>query len=88
MLGKDSISFLMYAGVCLGIHSCILLIGRKNYFQRMTLFFQYVADCVEYRKLLPYPFDREKDWQEGGIRISYGLLAGHLLAAMMEYIVN
>ena len=83
LLGEDSVSFLRCAGVCLGVHACGLLLRRKNYFQRMTLFFQYMMNCVENRKLMPYPFDREKDWQEGGIRISYGFLAGHLMAMIM-----
>ena len=32
---------------------------------------------------MPYPFDREKDWEEGGIKVSYGLLAGHLMATLL-----
>lgn len=83
LLGGNSIVFLMCAGVCLGIHALVLLVIRKNYFDRITLFFQYVMACVENKKFMPYPFDREKDWEEGGIRISYGFFAGHLLAVTM-----
>ena len=83
LIGRDIFLFFMYAGVCLGVHACMLMIGRKNYFERMALFFRYVTDSLNNRKLMPYPFDREKDWEEGGIKVSYGLLAGHLMATLL-----
>lgn len=80
ILGKDVFSFLACGGICIGLHACLLMARRGNYMRRMGLLFQYVISCFQKRKLEPYPFSREKDRADGGIRISYGLLAGHLLA--------
>lgn len=82
LLGRDSVSFLLCAGICIGIHALGLMVIRKNYFKRLTLFFRYVMECVEQKRMMPYPFDSRRDGKDGGIRISYGLLAGHLLAVL------
>lgn len=82
LLGADSFSFLICAGTCMGVHAFVLMICRKNYIQRMTLFFQYVMDCMKQGKLEPYPFYKREDYTSGGIRLSYGMMAGHLIAIL------
>ncbi len=83
LLGTDSIRFLLASGVCIGLHALFIMISRKNYYKRMALFFRYVLDCWTHKELEPYPFEAEKDAADGGIRISYGLFVGHLLAMMI-----
>ncbi|MBE5956142.1 MAG: hypothetical protein E7253_06795 [Lachnospiraceae bacterium] len=80
-LGEDSLSFLICAGICMGVHAVLIMLSRQNYFERMSLFFRYVMACFEQRKLTPYPLDPGRE-EDGGIRISYGYLAGHLLALL------
>ena len=80
LLGDDSISFLICSGICAGIHALILMICRKNSVHRLTVFLRYVKECAALRILKPYPFDRERDYMDGGIRLSYGLMMGHLIA--------
>ena len=82
-LGRNCIPFFVSAGVCLGIHAIVLMIGRKNYLRRMTIFVQYMMECLNQRKIKPYPFDLGKDYKDGGIRVSYGFLAGHLMAVLL-----
>ena len=82
LLGGDSLSFLISTGICLGIHAFLLMICRRNYFQRMTEFIRYLSECIEQKCWKEYPFDRDRDYASGGIRMSYGLLAGHLLAML------
>lgn len=82
-LGKDMLSFLLCAGICTGLHAFALMIIRKNYYARMNLFFRHMITCVNERRLIPYPFERGRDSKEGGIKLSYGLLAGHILAVGM-----
>ena len=83
LLGENSIPFLMCGGICMGIHAFGLMIFRKNYIRRMTIFVNYVLACIEQRKWIPYPFDRNKEYADGGIRLSYGLAAGHFVAMLM-----
>lgn len=80
ILGRSMIPFLICSGACLGLHALAIMFARKNYFRRMSFFFCYVMECWSERKLKPYPFEKKRDVADGGIRISYGLLAGHLLA--------
>lgn len=83
LLGGDSISFLLFSGGCMGIQALISMVVRKNYFTRMNTFFRYAMECWTLRQWKPYPFEYEKDGTEGGIRLSYSLLAGHLLAMLL-----
>lgn len=80
VLGNQATSFLLCSGMCVGIHALLIMMTRKNYQKRMGHFFQYFMKCFQKRRILPYEFDRVKDVDDGGIRITYGLLAGHLLA--------
>ena len=32
------------------------------------------------QSILPYPFDKNTESGDGGIRVTYGMLAGHLAA--------
>jgi len=80
LLGGDSMPFIICAGMCTGMHAFLLMIGRKNYFKRMKQLMEYVLECFVQKKWKPYPFDCKTDYKDGGIRISYGLLAGHILA--------
>ena len=80
LLGRSTIPFLICSGACLGLHAIVIMLLRKSYFRRMAVFFRYAMECWSERKLKPYPFEKKRDAADGGIRISYGLLAGHLLA--------
>ena len=83
-LGKETIPFLICSGSCIGLHAMIIMLKRKNYFKRMTLFFQYGLGCWTEKRIKPYPFEYKKDAADGGIRITYGLLAGHFLAMALK----
>ena len=67
----------------MGIQALISMVVRKNYFTRMNTFFRYAMECWTLRQWKPYPFEYEKDGTEGGIRLSYSFLAGHLLAMLL-----
>ncbi len=84
LLGENCISFLLCAGICVGLHGFFLLLRRKNYRHRIGLLVQYVMACYRENQWKPYPFNPETDCEEGGIRISYGFLAGHILAMLLR----
>lgn len=79
-LGRDSLNFLICAGLCTALISFIFMIWRHNFFKRLFLFGDYVRHCFQNGKLLPYPFHKKTEKNDGGIHVTYGILAGHLVA--------
>lgn len=79
-LGRDILCFLMCAGVCTALFSLVFMIHRHNFFQRIHIFGNYIRHCLHKGRFTPYPFDKMTEQREGGIHVTYGLLAGHMLA--------
>ncbi|MDO4553941.1 MAG: A24 family peptidase [Lachnospiraceae bacterium] len=77
-----SLVLLGLSAICNAIYGLVLLICRKNFRKRMSLFMQYIKDCIMSGTRREYPFNREsaKDRQEGGIHVSYGILAGYIIS--------
>ena len=79
-LGRDVLCFLICAGVCTAFFSFFLMIWRRNLGRRMGVFLAHVRQCLMEQSILPYPFDKNTESGDGGIRVTYGMLAGHLAA--------
>ena len=83
LLGRNFAPFLICAAICIGIHALLLMFCRMNYVRRMSLFVRHVMECLEEHRIKPYPFDCAEDSEDGGIRVSYGFLLGHLIAMLL-----
>ena len=84
LLRENTVPFLICSGICVGLHGFLLLVRRKNYRHRIRLLVQYVMECREEKRWKAYPFNAKTDYADGGIRISYGCLAGHVLALLLN----
>lgn len=80
-MGDQSWKLLIVSAICSACYSLFLMIVRKNFKKRMVLFFSYCKDVIWQGKREPYPFDKENtgDKKEGGIHVSYAILAGFVI---------
>lgn len=69
-----------------GIYGGYLLFNRKNFRQRMEIFYSYCREAVQTGSWKVYPFDRKQDQKTGGIHLSYGILLGYMGYLVTEYI--
>ena len=79
---KEKIFVLLLFVACMtAFLSLILMLVRRNFFDRMKLFFEYIRVCIVDGAVSSYPFDKrkEQDCKSGGILVSYGIAAGYLL---------
>lgn len=80
-LGKQVFHLLVLAALCTAVYGIALLIYRGNLGERWSVFSDYLKSSLKQGDLARYPFDREKetDCRNGGIHVSYGILAGYII---------
>ena len=85
-LGEEVIPFLICSGCCSAFLSLFLMIRRRNFLNRIQIFLFYIRCSMMAGKVLFYPFDRKRDKETGGFRVSYGFLAGYVMALAVEWV--
>lgn len=88
-LGIHVLKLLAVSAVCSAVYSIFLLGMRRNVRRRMTLLLTYCRECVLEGTMQAYPFDknRREDREDGGIHISYTVLAGYVIGIAMGIFV-
>lgn len=78
-LGRKVMFFLMDSAVCTAVLCAVLLFYRRNGRRRIEVFFSYLSNLIK-SGCMDYPFDPMllSDREEGGIHVSWGILAGYL----------
>lgn len=74
--------FLALAAVCTGLYAFVLMILRRNFFERMSYFLQYVKTCRIDDGWRRYPFDSRRDGERAGVHVSYGIFAAFLIGVL------
>ena len=89
-LGTYVLKLLAISAVCSAIYGIFLLGRRRNLRRRMGLLVAYCQECVLARTIRPYPFDKneKEDREDGGIHISYAVLAGYVIGIIMSVFPN
>lgn len=85
-LGFRVWKLLAISAVFSAIYAIFLLVKRKNLRRRMNLLVVYCRECVLQGAIRVYPFDKDErvDREDGGIHISYAILAGYVIRLLIE----
>ncbi len=76
--------FLLCSGIAELVLCLFYMMQRGNLLRRLQIFLFYIRDCMNRRRILRYPFDCKADSDDGGIRVTYGLMAGYIFGLIVN----
>lgn len=77
-LREDFTLFLFCSGIAETVLCLFYMMKRRNLIRRLQIFRFYIHDCMNQGRILRYPFCYKTDSEDGGIRVTYGMMAGYI----------